>query len=243
MELSSAETFLKKLMGVVRRSALAEMASGLAHEFNQPLAAIATFSHAGERMLNRPEPMVERAMGVFRDVSHEALGAGERLQGIRRLFEQERVSQVRCQMSELIAEIRPILNSLGRHSSTTTHFESRGIVPDVRVDRLKIQNVLLALVQNAIDASAQIPGERLVQIDVAAERYTVETGITDSGAGVPAEWTEHLFRPFFTTKEQGTGLGLASSRTIVESHEGTIGFQNRAQGGVRFWFRLPVAQD
>jgi C4-dicarboxylate-specific signal transduction histidine kinase len=242
-ELSSAETFLKKLMGVVRRSALAEMASGLAHEFNQPLAAIATFSHAGERMLNRQEPMVERAIGVFRDVSQEALGAGERLQGIRRLFEQERVNQARCQMSELITEIRPVLNSLGRYNNTTMHFDSHGVVPDVRVDRLRIQNVLLALVQNAIDASAQVSGERLIRIDVSAERYTVETGITDSGPGVPADLTEQLFRPFFTTKAQGTGLGLASSRTIVESHEGTIGFQNRAQGGVRFWFRLPVAQN
>jgi C4-dicarboxylate-specific signal transduction histidine kinase len=241
-ELSSAETFLKQLMGVVRRSALAEMASGLAHEFNQPLAAIATFSHAGERMLNRPEPMVERAMGVFRDVSHEALCAGERLQDIRRLFEQDRVSQDRCQMSDLIEEIRPVLNSLGRYNNATMHFDSRGIVPDVRVNRLRIQNVLLALVQNAIDASAQIPGERLIRIDVSAEKYTVETGITDSGPGVPADQTEQLFRPFFTTKAQGTGLGLATSRTIVESHEGTIGFQNHPQGGVRFWFRLPVAQ-
>jgi C4-dicarboxylate-specific signal transduction histidine kinase len=242
-ELSSAETFLKQLMGVVRRTALAEMASGLAHELNQPLAAIATFSHAGDRMLNRPEPLVERALGVFRDVSHEALSAGERLQGIRRLFEQHLQRQARCQMSDLISEMRPVLDSLSRYGNATTRFDARGIIPDVCVDRLRIQNVLLALVQNAIDASAQTSGERLIRIDVLAERYTVETGITDSGPGIPADLTEQLFRPFFTTKPQGTGLGLACSRTIVESHEGTIGFQNRAQGGVRFWFRLPVAQD
>jgi C4-dicarboxylate-specific signal transduction histidine kinase len=242
-ELSSAETFLKQLMAVVRRTALAEMASGVAHELNQPLAAIATFSHAGERMLNRSEPMVEQALDVFRQVSHEALGAGERLQGIRRLFEQERAGQIRCQMSDLLAELQPALNSLGRYSNAIVSVDVPTGIPDVRVDRLRIQNVLLALVQNAIDASATIAGERVVQIDVSAQRYTVETGIADSGAGVPSELTEQLFRPFFTTKPQGNGLGLASSRAIVESHDGTIGFRNRAQGGVRFWFRLPVAVD
>jgi C4-dicarboxylate-specific signal transduction histidine kinase len=242
-ELTSSETFLKQLLAVVRMTALGEMASGLAHELNQPLAAIATFSHAGERMLDRSEPMVSRALDVFRQVSQEALGAGERLQGIRRLFEREQPQQIRCQMSDLVTEVRPVLNSLSRYWNATVQFDPSVIVPDVRVDRLRIQNVLLCLVQNAIDASAQIQGERVIRIDVSAERYTVETGITDSGAGVPAELAERLFRPFFTTKPQGAGLGLASSRAIVESHEGTIGFQNRDLGGVRFWFRLPVAQD
>src|SRR5271168_152663 len=100
-EFSSAETFLEQLNAVGRRTALAELASGVAHELNQPLAAIATYSHAGERMLNRPEPMLEQALDVFRQVSQEALGAGERLKTIRRLFEQERAGQTRCQMSGL----------------------------------------------------------------------------------------------------------------------------------------------
>ena len=145
-------------------------------------------------------------------------------------------------MSDLVAELRPTLNSLGRYSGTRLGVEMSA-VPDVRVDRMRIQNVVLALVQNAIDASAQLPGERTISIDISAQRYTVETGVSDAGAGVPAELAEQLFRPFFTTKPQGTGLGLAASRAIVELHEGTMGFQNGAQRGVRFWFRLPVAQD
>ena len=79
------------------------------------------------------------------------------------------------------------------------------------------------------------------RIDVSADRYAVETGITDSGPGVPAELQQQLFRPFFTTKPQGTGLGLASSRAIVETHDGTMGFANLPAGGSRFWFRLPLA--
>jgi signal transduction histidine kinase len=77
---------------------------------------------------------------------------------------------------------------------------------------------------------------------VSADRYAVETGITDSGPGVPAELQQQLFRPFFTTKPQGTGLGLASSRAIVEAHDGTMGFENLPAGGSRYWFRLPLAE-
>lgn len=83
----------------------------------------------------------------------------------------------------------------------------------------------------------------MVRIDVSADRYTVETGVTDFGRGVPVDLQDKLFRPFFTTKPQGTGLGLASIRAIVESHEGTIGVNHLPAGGSRFWFRLPVAHN
>jgi signal transduction histidine kinase len=83
----------------------------------------------------------------------------------------------------------------------------------------------------------------MIQIDVTADPYSVETSISDPGAGVPAELQPHLFRPFCTTKAQGTGLGLASSRAIIESHGGTIGYENLPAGGSRFWFRLPRATN
>jgi C4-dicarboxylate-specific signal transduction histidine kinase len=240
--LSVSDTFLNELSEISRDCALEEMASGVAHELTQPLAAIATFSHAGERMLNRPDPLVARALAVFDQIGHEALTAGERLQGIRRLFEKARSQHTRCRMPDLVAEVRPVLNSLALHINATLGFNAPAIVPDVRIDRLRIEHVLLALVKNAVEASAHISGERVIRIDICTERYTVETGISDFGAGVPADREAQLFRPFFTTKPQGTGLGLASSRAIVESHEGTIGFNNLPAGGARFWFRLPIAQ-
>jgi two-component system sensor kinase FixL len=104
---------------------------------------------------------------------------------------------------------------------------------------LRIQLVLFSLVQNAIEASTEKVGVQ-VFIEVRADRYAVETSITDSGAGVPAELADKLFRPFFTTKAGGTGLGLASSRTSLEAHEGSIGFEKVDPTGSRFWFRLPI---
>jgi C4-dicarboxylate-specific signal transduction histidine kinase len=206
-------------MEIARASALAEMASGIAHELNQPLGAIATFAQAGERMLNRPEPMVSRALDVFRQINLAALGAGEGIQRIRRLFRQGSPMRTRCQLPELIAELRPVLDALALCTKSTLSVDLPDSVPDLLIDRLRIQHVLLALAQNAVDAGAQASDTPSIRIDVYADRYSVETGVTDSGAGVPDDLRERLFRPFFTTKPQRTGLGLASSRAIIESHE------------------------
>jgi len=232
---------LKQLMEFARVSALAEMASGVAHELNQPLGAIATFAQAGERMLNRPDPMVTRALDVFRQINQAALGAGDGIRRIRGLFEQGMPTRTRCQLPELVAELRPVLDVLALRTKSTVSVDVPDSVPDLLVDRLRIQHVLFALAQNAVDAGAQASTTPSIRIDVSADRYSVETGVTDSGGGVPADVRGQVFRPFFTTKPQGTGLGLASSRAIIESHEGTIGFDNLPAGGSRFWFRLPIA--
>jgi two-component system sensor kinase FixL len=240
---SGPDLILKQLMEIAQASALAEMASGVAHELNQPLGAIATFAQAGERMLNRPDPMVGRALDVFRQINLEALGAGEGIQRIRRLFEQRWPKRTRCQLPELIVELQPLLDILVLPIKGNVRVDAPRPVPDLLIDRLRIQHVLHALVQNAVDAGAQTSGPPSIRIDVSADRYTVETGVTDSGPGVPDDLQGKLFRPFFTTKPQGTGLGLASSRAIIESHEGTIGFDNLPTGGSRFWLRLPVAES
>ena len=238
-----SDRILEQLMEIARASALAEMASGVAHELNQPLGAIATFAQAGERMLDKPDPMVSRALDVFRQINQTALAAGAGIQRIRRLFEQGLPTRTRCQLPELIAELQPVLDILALRTKSTVSVDVPGPVPDLLIDRLRIQHVLFALAQNAVDASAQVSDTPTIRIDVSADRYSVETGVTDSGTGVPTDVREQLFRPFFTTKPQGTGLGLASSRAIIESHEGTIGFDNLPAGGSRFWFRLPVAID
>jgi C4-dicarboxylate-specific signal transduction histidine kinase len=234
---------LQRLMEIARASALAEMASGVAHEINQPLGAIATFAQAGERLLNRPEPLMSRALDVFRQIAQEALGAGAGIKRIRSLFEQGQPNRTRCQMPELIDELRPVLDVLALRVNGVVSVTLPDPVPDLLIDRTMIQHVLYALTDNAVDASVLKSAEPSVRIDISFDRYTVETGVTDSGPGVPAELRHHLFRPFFTTKAQGTGLGLASSRAIIESHQGTIGFDNLPACGSRFWFRLPRTPD
>lgn len=231
---------MNQMIEIVRSTALAEMASGIAHELNQPLGAIATFAQAGQRMLDRPEPMVHRALDVFRQINQEALNAGDGLRRIRRLFDHDQASKRPCQVSELIGELQPALEWLAERTRGQLSVESTQSEPAVECDRARIQLVLFALAQNAFEAAAD-SGPPKVRITVTSDRYAVETSIFDSGPGVAPEADPKLFRPFFTTKHRGTGLGLASSRAIVEAHEGSIGFENMSVGGCRFWFKLPVS--
>jgi two-component system sensor kinase FixL len=237
-----SESILNQLMEIARVSALAEMASGIAHELNQPLGAIATFSQAGDRLLNRPEPMVAQALDVFRQINAAAMGAGEGIRRIRRLFDRQEPDRTPNRMSTLIEELRPLFAVLAMRIHADLTIEVDPATPELLVDRLRIQHVLFALVQNAIDAAAQSSGVPQVKVGAHADRYAVETSVNDSGPGVSAAISEQLFRPFFTTKSQGTGLGLASARAIIEAHGGSIGFENLAAGGSRFWFRLPLAE-
>jgi C4-dicarboxylate-specific signal transduction histidine kinase len=238
-DMDGSDAILNRLMELSRIAALAEMASGMAHELNQPLGAIATFSQAGDRLLNRSEPQVMRAREVFQQINAEALNAGEAIRRIRRLFDYAEPLRVRSQMSTVVAEIVPALDMLARTANICLGVKVDAPLPDVDIDRLRIQLVLFSLVQNALEASAQNEGDQ-VRIEIHADRYSVETSVIDSGAGIAADNVDRIFRPFFTTKARGTGLGLASSRASIEAQEGTIGFERIQPTGCRFWFRLPI---
>lgn len=232
---------LEQLLQIARISALEEMASGIAHELNQPIGAITTFAQAGQRMLERPEPMIRPAAEVLHHISTEALNAGEGIRRIRSLFDGHGGMHASCELREVIAELLPLLELLASRRGAKLEFIAQPDLPQVSIDRLRIQHVLFTLVQNALEAPSHHGAPPLVRIEMTGDRYGVQTAVQDRGPGIQDEVRENLFQPFFTTKERGTGLGLASSRAIVEAHEGTIGFENAPGGGARFWFRLPAA--
>lgn len=232
---------LQQLLQIARVSALEEMASGIAHEINQPIGAIATFAQAAQRMLNRPDPMVQPTSEVLQHISKEALNAGEGIRRIRSLFNGQAQGRTECDVLEVVVELMPVLELLAQPRSASLAFTAQASLPKVAIDRLRIQHVLFALVQNALEAPTAGGEPASVAIEVTGDRYGVRIAITDRGVGVPESVRKTLFHPFFTTKERGTGLGLASSRAIVEAHEGSIGFENEAAGGACFWLRLPAA--
>ena len=242
-QMQDSTALLEQLLQVARISALEEMASGIAHELNQPIGAIATFAQAGQRMLERPQPMVGPAAEVLRHISHEALNAGEGIRRIRSLFHGHHAERTDCNLADVIAELLPVLELLAIRSGATLQFSSQAALPAVAMDRLRIQHVLFALVQNALEAPTRNGAAPRVRIDVRGDRYNVRVSVEDSGLGIPDEAREQLFRPFFTTKSHGTGLGLASSRAIAESHEGALDVENVAGGGTRFCLRLPASAE
>ncbi len=183
-----------------------------------------------------------QALDVFRQINVAAMGAGEGIRRIRRLFDHQALNRTPSRISKLIEELRPLFAVLAMRIQSDLTFEVDPAIPELPVDRLRIQHVLFALVQNAFDAAANGSGAPHIAVGAHADRYAVAISVSDSGPAISAAVREHLFRPFFTTKSQGTGLGLASARAIVEAHGGSIGFENLATGGNRFWFRLPLAE-
>ena len=235
---------LDQLMASSRCSALEEMASGIAHELNQPLGAITTFAQAGERMLSRPDASLDSAREVFQFISKEALAAAEGIRRMRRLFQRDSIVKAPASVEDVIHELTPALEMLAGESGIKLIVHVEGPLVKVAIDRLRIQHVLYTLAQNAFDATSTNTQahERIVTIEVHGDRYGVEIAVLDSGAGIAEDLRTQIFHPFFTTKPAGTGLGLASARAIVQAHEGTIGFESGANGA-RFWFRLPAASN
>jgi C4-dicarboxylate-specific signal transduction histidine kinase len=232
---------LERLLQIARISALEEMASGMAHELNQPIGAITTFAQAAQRMLNRPEPMIQPTAEVLQHISQEALNAGQGIRRIRSLFNGQPHGHVDCQIADVVGELMPIFELLARPRAAKLSLSIQPDLPNVSIDRLRIQHVMFALIQNALEAPTREREPPEISIDVTGDRYGVQVAVTDRGAGVPEQAREQLFHPFFTTKTHGTGLGLASSRAIAEAHQGSIGFENAQGGGARFWLRLPAA--
>jgi signal transduction histidine kinase len=234
---------LEQLMLIARASALEEMASGFAHELNQPIGAIATFAQAAQRMLTRAEPMTAAAVDVLKHISTEALNAGQGIRRIRKIFNDGTVDRSVCALPDILSELMPVLELLATRAGARLEVAIADSLPLVAIDRLRVQHVIYTLVQNSLEVRRPAGQAPQVRIEATGDRYAVTLAVIDNGIGLTSEARAQLFRPFFTTKEHGTGLGLASSRAIVEAHEGAIGCDDVASGGARFWFRIPATTD
>ncbi|MEA3013378.1 MAG: two-component system, LuxR family, sensor kinase FixL [Sphingomonadales bacterium] len=231
-----------ELIHVSRVSAMGTMASTLAHELNQPLAALSNFISGSKRIADNPE--------VPRSVLVEALGgaeaaaqrAGEILRRLRDMVSRGKVSVGAEHLPQLIEEACVLAfvdeDALGVHHRLDLDPNAAW----VRVDRIQIQQVLINLVRNAVEAMAGSAVREVVIATRVVAGNMVEVEVADSGAGIAAEHLGSLFSEFMTTKSGGMGLGLPISRTIVEAHGGVIRAENREAGGASFLFTLPRAR-
>ncbi|MGZ8335354.1 MAG: PAS domain-containing sensor histidine kinase [Allosphingosinicella sp.] len=229
-----------ELIHVSRLSAMGAMASTLAHELNQPLAAISNFISGGRRLLiNSPESMPQLEMAL-KAAASGAQRAGEIVRRLRELVSRGTVAVMVEDLPQLIEEASVVAfvdeAALGVHHRLELDPAARW----VRGDRIQIQQVLINLVRNAIEAM-ETSREREIVIATRAEDGMVEVSVADTGTGIAPEHFETLFSRFMTTKSGGMGIGLPISRTIVELHGGKIWAQNRPEGGAIFRFTLPGA--
>ena len=226
-----------------RLIALGEFASAIAHELNQPLAAIATYNHSCMRMLQSGNPdsgELQQAMHICRD---QAKRAGKIIQRLRDLLRPPGPAFTEQNLNELVDAVLRLAEPEARDAGISFERQLAGAAPRVRADRLLIEQVALNLVRNAVEAVQALPGDRR-RITVATRVEPDGSGtlsVSDLGDGVPVEAKERLFDPFVTTKPGGLGLGLSICRSVIEAHGGAIRHDSNLPQGARFAFTLPSA--
>ena len=225
-----------------RVSLLGEMTASLAHELNQPLSAIITNANAGMRSIDKGKEDPGMLREILVDVETDGRRAHDIIRNVRNTIKKSHPTLRRINLNELVTKVAHIVRPDAVAYSCEVETSLAKDLPLIEGDPVQIQQVLVNLVSNALDAMRQTPPDRRkVEISTAGNGDNeVRLSVRDHGTGIRTEVHERLFDRFFTTKEQGLGMGLAIVRSIVESHGGDIQAENVADGGARFYFTLPV---
>ncbi len=228
----------ERLARASQAASLAELSASIAHEVNQPLAAIVANSHACYRWLSAEPVNVERAKITTERVIRDANSAAEVVSRIRALFKQSVDNRVSLSTAGVIAEACSLVAGEALRRRIRIDIDVEDKLPPIAVDRIQIQQVLVNLIRNGMEAMDAVAGEKT--IDVRAHRVDsdVQIEIGDRGDGI--EFPDQIFEPFFTTKENGMGMGLAICRSIVEAHGGRLWAEKNEPRGARFIFTLPT---
>ena len=227
-----------KLAQATQAASLAELSASIAHEVNQPLAAIVANSHACQRWLSAEPPNVERAKITAERIIRDANSAADVVSRIRALFKQSAETKEHCGAHERRCRSAGPYGRGGRAASRPHARRCRKRLPPVAFDRVQIQQVLINLIRNGMDAMDSTRTTRSLAYACAESGDVVQTEISDRGRGV--EFPDRIFEPFFTTKEHGMGMGLAICRSIVEFHTDGCGWRRTNPHGATFIFTLPV---
>jgi two-component system, LuxR family, sensor kinase FixL len=233
-----------ELVHVSRLSAMGEMASALAHELNQPLAAISNYMKGSRRLLadsqDRHRSKIENALDR---AAEQAIRAGQIIRRLRDFVSRGESEKRVESLSKLTEEAGALGLSGAREQGVQLRFNLNPEHDLVLVDRVQIQQVLVNLFRNALDAMAHSPQRELVASNARVADDMIEVAIFDTGPGIPDDVMPNLFQTFYTTKETGMGVGLSISRSIVEAHGGRMWAEANSSGGATFRFTLPAASN
>jgi two-component system sensor kinase FixL len=235
-----------RLSEVDRFSLMGEMAAGLAHEINQPLSAISTYAQAGKRMMGHEPVDIETLEELCSKISDQALRAGQIIQSLRSFVSKQETRKDRLDINEVVENVMGLIKADARAEGIRISIEYATDVPTVKGDEVQLQQVLLNLTRNAVDAMQD--GLRKesgisVRTSKSDDNQTVDVAVSDHGHGVSQQLVDSIFNPFVTTKREGLGVGLAVSRTIIQAHGGDLYYMPKPEGGSVFGFSLPIAQE
>lgn len=227
-----------ELVHISRLTAMGEMASTLAHELNQPLSAIANYIKGSRRLLDAGTVKVEMLQGALEKAGEQALRAGQIIRRLRDFVSRGESERRVESLSKLVEEASALALVGAKEHGIQVRFLYDPGCDLVLADKVQVQQVLLNLMRNALEAMMEAPRRQLLVKTEAAEDDMVMISVSDTGHGISAEFAPQLFTPFVTTKQHGMGVGLSISRTIIESHGGRIWAEPNPQGGAVFRFTL-----
>jgi signal transduction histidine kinase len=234
---------IANLAHVNRVSTVGELSASIAHELRQPLSAILANSEVAEMILSSSSPNVAELKEIMHDIRRDDLRASEVISRLRRLLHKAPIEMHAIELNEMVQEVIDFLSSqISVHGiSLSAQFVQPAL--RLRADRIQLQQVILNLIMNAMDAVESTQGclRTIVVRTSLVNRALAEVSIEDSGPGIPPGKEKEIFEPFYTTKEAGMGMGLSISRTIIENHGGEIHAENRSTGGASFRFTLPLS--
>ena len=232
-----------ELAHVTRVSIVSKLASSLAHELNQPLGAILRNAEAAELFLQNPSPDLGELRAIMADIRQDDQRAGAVIDRMRTLMKQREVEKHCLDLNLLTAEVISLVRSDAdkRHVRLELDFDTA--LPPVYGDQVQLQQVVINLVVNAMDALDEtLSEERLVTVSVRPVGLEAEIAVSDNGPGIAPDRLQRIFEPFFSSKTNGLGMGLAISRSIVEAHGGLLWAENNETGGATFVMSLPSVE-
>jgi signal transduction histidine kinase len=230
-----------ELTHLSRFSTAGELTASIAHEINQPLGSILTNAETADAILNSPTPDIAELKDIVKDILQDDRRASEVIRRMRSFLKKAPFEQKQFDLNEVVRETVRFFSAL----AVGRNFELASVITPETLpilgDRIQLQQVILNLVMNGIEAMKDTPTQnRNISIRTSCVEKFAELSVSDRGPGIPEDKLKEVFEPFFTSKAEGMGMGLAIARTIVEAHHRQISARNQLHGGASFRIRLPL---
>jgi len=234
---------LNELAHVTRLGLMGEMASGIAHEVNQPLSAISSYTQVSLNLINIEPPDLARLTEILDKTQQQALRAGRIIHRMREFVKSHAQKRSVADVNNLIHECAGLCVGELKQNNIKLTFELKNNLPPVHVDQIQIEQVIINLIRNSVDALKNLPEKQQRQLTISSRltlNNDIQVKVKDNGAGIDEDQKQKILTPFYTTKADGMGMGLSITRSLVEAHEGTLNFNSKAGKGTTFYFTLPT---
>jgi C4-dicarboxylate-specific signal transduction histidine kinase len=234
---------LDELAHVTRLGLMGEMASGLAHEINQPLGAISMYTQASINLIDAGNTDPAKLAAIAAKTQQQALRAGQIIQRMRDFMKSKPKPQASIDINTLINDAVGLCTAEIKRNNIQLSLELENKLPIVLGDHIQIEQVLINLIRNSIDALQGLPEQQARQLNIRSQltvKHGIQVEVNDNGPGMDSEQQQKILTPFYTSKADGMGMGLSICRSLMEAHGGTLYFQSQAGVGSSFYFTLPV---